>query len=249
MDLTCSAPEASSAMRGSAQLWRKLLVPDLASTGFILTLFLCLLLFDGTTTLFRDADSGWHIRIGEQILATGTVPNIDPFSFSREGQPWFAWEWLADVAMAIAHKSAGLAGVALLYSLAIGACTWLWFRLNWTVGGNFFLTAILAALMLSTSNLHWLARPHVFSWLLLLGLLIFCETAKPKWNWTEAAALALCGILWANIHASFFLGSLLLVLYGIGRWTASFLWPHAIHQARYGKKFFSLSAILLLSSV
>ena len=75
--------------------------------------------FGGRNTLFGDTDSGWHIRNGERILLTGTLPHADPWSFSRPGQPWVAWEWGADVLMGAVDRGFGLAGIALLYGLAI----------------------------------------------------------------------------------------------------------------------------------
>ena len=82
-------------------------VPDLAFATACITLFYCLFLFQGYQQLFRDSDAGWHIRTGEAILATGTLPRTDPYSFTRAGQPWFAWEWLADVAAGSIHRTLG----------------------------------------------------------------------------------------------------------------------------------------------
>src|SRR6476619_1570946 len=101
MDLACSIDSRSVMDRGipkasSRLLW---LLPDTALTMSILTLFLCLFLFDGTQTLFRDSDSGWHIRTGEAILSGAGLPRSDSYSLLRNGQPWFAWEWGADILM------------------------------------------------------------------------------------------------------------------------------------------------------
>ena len=74
-------------------------VPDLAFATACVTLFYCLFLFQGYQKLFRDSDAGWHIRTGEAILNTGTLPRTDPYSFTQGGKPWFAWEWLSDVAV------------------------------------------------------------------------------------------------------------------------------------------------------
>ena len=87
-------------------------MPDLAFATACVTLFYCLFLFQGYQKLFRDSDAGWHIRTGEAILTTGNLPRTDPYSFTRGGQPWFAWEWLADVAMGGIHRAFGLKGVA-----------------------------------------------------------------------------------------------------------------------------------------
>src|ERR1700675_902023 len=49
----------------------------------------------GGTGLIRDSQTGYHVRIGEFVLAHHAVPSRDFFSFTRPGEPWFAWEGLA----------------------------------------------------------------------------------------------------------------------------------------------------------
>src|SRR5262249_35032867 len=115
---------------------RALFLPDVALVASCVAVVYGLFLVSGYQKPFRDSDSGWHIRMGERILATGALPTTDPYAFTRAGQPWLAWEWGADVLMGAAHRAAGLSGVALLYGVAIAAGVWLWFRLNWAVGGN-----------------------------------------------------------------------------------------------------------------
>ena len=62
--------------------------------------------------LLSDGDTGWHIRTGDFILRSHTVPFHDLFSFSRPDQPWYAWEWLSDVVFALLHRWQGLPAVA-----------------------------------------------------------------------------------------------------------------------------------------
>ena len=71
-------------------------LPDVAMAVACVTLFYCLFLYQGYRNLFRDSDAGWHIRSGVDILRTLRLPRTDPYSFTREGTPWFAWEWAAD---------------------------------------------------------------------------------------------------------------------------------------------------------
>ncbi len=52
--------------------------PDLAAVAAVVTLFYCLFLFQGYQKLFRDSDCGWHIRNGETMLSTATLPRTDP---------------------------------------------------------------------------------------------------------------------------------------------------------------------------
>jgi hypothetical protein len=175
-------------------------LPDVAMAAACVTLVYCLFLFQGYEQLFRDSDAGWHIRNGEAILASGTLPHTDPWSFTRAGQPWYAWEWLSDVATGTIQSGFGLRGVALFYAGAIAAGVWLWFRLHWALGGNFLIACAMAPLLLSSCNIHWLARPHILSWLFLLWTMF---PRVPSLAQTTAVTL-----LWANIHPTFVFGLL-----------------------------------------
>jgi hypothetical protein len=177
----------------------------MAMMGAVFTLLYVLALFDGARKLFRDSDTGWHIRTGERILKTGELPRTDPYSWTKPGKEWVAWEWASDVVMGWAHGWGGLGGVALVYMGAIAGCTWLWFRLTWRCGGDFLIACLMASPMLSTVNMHWLARPHVFSWMLLLGWLMIAVSPPARLRAWHCLAAAMGTAVWCAIHASFFL--------------------------------------------
>ncbi|MFN0106438.1 MAG: hypothetical protein ACKV2U_30650 [Bryobacteraceae bacterium] len=214
------------------------LLPDLALALTLFTLFYALAFYHAPERLFRDSDTGWHIRTGERILREFSVPRVDTYSFSRPGGTWYAWEWAADAAMGGAHRIGGLAGVVLLYLAAIGLCTWLWVRLHWACGSNFFTVCLLASPMLTAAQLHWLARPHVFGWVWLLVALLSLETGRMRW-WL---AMAL-SVVWANTHGSFFLLPLLCLTYGagwrvvaaaaLGSFVNPYGWELHVHLVRY----------------
>ena len=64
--------------------------------------------------LLNDPDSYSHIAVGRWILAHGTMPASDPFSFSMHGAPWIAFEWLSEVIYAAVYALSGWAGVVVL---------------------------------------------------------------------------------------------------------------------------------------
>jgi hypothetical protein len=198
----------------------RMAVPDLALLVAGVTLVICLFVYGGTRQLFRDSDTGWHIRTGESILKSRTLPRTDPYSFTRAGQPWFAWEWGADVLFGFAHRLDGLRGVATLTALAISVCSWLWVKLHWAAGGDFFIACLMAPSMLSTAALHWLARPHVLSWVMLLVALLWaerkCRGVEPL-RWTDLIAAAAWSALWANLHASFALAPAIALAYAAAK--------------------------------
>src|SRR5579871_6026605 len=63
-------------------------MPNLAAMLASAALIYCLFIFGGGERLFRDSDSGWHIRNGESILEQRSLPRTDPYSFSKANQPW-----------------------------------------------------------------------------------------------------------------------------------------------------------------
>jgi hypothetical protein len=242
VDSTCS-DEVHPASGVRPLRWRRLLVPDLAFVVALKTLVFCLLLFDGSRALFRDSDSGWHIRNGEAILNGAGLPHADSYSLLRSGEPWFAWEWATDVAMGALHAWGGLAAVAVAYALVLAACTWVWFRLHWVAGGHFLIACVMAVLMLSTVNMHWHARPHVLGWLLLLVTVWWAETTARRLTRVRAIGIAAFGALWANVHASFFLGAVLAALYAAGCALRPLIWT-ADREAEWSRaRMFALAAV------
>jgi hypothetical protein len=230
-------------------------VPNLAAMLAAFALVYCLFIFGGGERLFRDSDSGWHIRNGEAILQQRALPRTDPYSFSKAGQPWVAWEWGADAIMGQLDRADGLRGVASLFALVIAAGMWMWCRLNFASGGDFFLTALLAAPAITTASLHWLARPHVLSWLFALGALWYAETASLRQQSSRQqrepnpgglAAIAAITALWANVHASFLLAPALGLLYAAAHFVRPLVWD--LDRAPEWKKarWFGLAGIAAL---
>ena len=81
-------------------------LPSMTDAAFLMPLVFLFCGMHGAKTLLGDGDTGWHLRTGEWILAHGRVPDHDIFSFTRSGQPWFAWEWLWDVLFGWLHLHA-----------------------------------------------------------------------------------------------------------------------------------------------
>jgi hypothetical protein len=191
------------------------------------TLFYCLFLYGAGEKLFRDSDTGWHIRNGESILRNASLPRKDPYSFSKAGQPWVSWEWASDVLMGVVYRAGGLRALTVLFSLTISAASWLWCRLNFAAGGDFLLAGVFAPLMITTTSPHWLARPHLFSWIFLLATLLFAEWGRQRRRqpaYSRLLPVAAASALWANLHASFFLLPLIALAYAASHLLRPLLW-------------------------
>src|SRR5579862_8997551 len=106
------------------------LLPSLADFAFLMPMAFLFGRMEGVKTLLSDCDTGWHIRTGEWIVANGWVPAKDIFSFSKAGDPWFAWEWLSDVLMAWLNAVGGLRVVVLCAMVLISTVFTLLFLLS-----------------------------------------------------------------------------------------------------------------------
>jgi len=177
------------------------LAPTLPDLFFALLLVARFARIDCWQALLSDGDTGWHIRTGQYILDHG-VPARDLFSFSRADQNWYAWEWLSDLIFGQLHRWWGLPGVAALGVLLVCLPATLLFAWMLRRGAGAWVALMLALAASSAASVHYLARPHLFSLVLLVaGLWLLDEDRRSPtpWLWT---LVPLAG-LWANLHGGF----------------------------------------------
>ncbi len=194
---------------------RALLFPNISEWAFVAILGWLFFGAAGAQTLLGDGDTGWHIRTGEYVLDHFALPPTDPFSFTMEGRVWFAWEWLADLILAVVYRLDGLEGVVLLTAAMIGAASLGMLRFLLWSRVNIFL-AMMAMLMVSgVTTSHWLARPHMFTWVFFLATLWLLEADRRK-NSRRVWLLVPLVALWVNIHGGFMALLLSVAVFGFG---------------------------------
>jgi hypothetical protein len=173
--------------------------------------FLCNSLFRADTFL-SDGDTFWHIAAGAQVWHTGSFPRVDDWSHTFQGHPWIANGWLAELILFGAYDLGGWRTVALVSACTIAATYALLYlilarQMRLTVAIGVATTAYLF------SSGHFLARPHIFSFPLLIiwfsGLVDAIEAKMPPRPY-----LLLVMLLWANIHGGFTLALGLAALLG-----------------------------------
>lgn len=188
-----------------------LLRPSLADLFFPVLLLAVFGRASAWRALLADGDTGWHIRTGDFILATGTVPLHDLFSFSRLDQPWFAWEWLGDIVFALLHRWKGLEAVAAFSAVLLSLSAVLLLRWILRRGAGLWVGLPVALAAVSASSIHYLARPHIFSLLfVILTLWILDEDCRSPGRlvWVLVPMSA----LWCNLHGGFVCGLAILAL-------------------------------------
>ncbi|KAA3450354.1 hypothetical protein C7I87_12010 [Mesorhizobium sp. SARCC-RB16n] len=164
-------------------------------------------------SVLKDPDSWWQVKVGLDFLVNRAFPTVDSYSYTFAGHPWIAKEWLGQVFLGLAYRTAGWNGVATLIIAAIGLTV---FVTAWFLSAS--LKPIVAVAL--TFTLAFLiapiytARPHVFTlpiiviWTAVLFRASAEERAPPWW------LLALV-VLWANLHATFTLSFVIAAFAGL----------------------------------
>src|SRR6476469_5865226 len=67
-----------------------------------------------------DPDLPMHLAVGEWIVAHRQVPFVEPFAWTRPGEPYFAYSWLVQATLYLVMRGAGPVGLHLL-AAACGA--------------------------------------------------------------------------------------------------------------------------------
>jgi hypothetical protein len=152
-----------------------------------------------------DPDMWWHVKVGETILATHRWPTVDPYSFTVNGQPWIAYEWLGEVVLGAAARLGGLRGLDLLLIVLGFAVLVALYAVGATRSGNakagFAATAVLIILATPSFSL----RPQMLGYLFLVLTILALERfrqGKELGLWL----LPLLFLVWVNTHGSFVIG-------------------------------------------
>jgi hypothetical protein len=219
----------------------RFLVPSVRDFIFIF-LFWSLLAGPLSNRPLADPDIGWHIRTGEQILATRQLPRTDPFSSTMQGQPWFAWEWMYDIVLGTLHRICGLNGVVWMCALLIAAIFAMLLGKLVARGTGLLLAIVLMLLAEAAATIHLYARPHIASWLFSLLWFVVLDRweqlergRRPRWIfWFFPGSM----LLWVNLHGGWLFGIALLGIYTVSAFAESvreqdaFAAIRAAHRAR-----------------
>jgi hypothetical protein len=223
------------------------LLPSVADIFF--AILLVVLSSNLGQNLLNDGDTGYHIRAGEYILETRSIPKVDSFSFLDPPPAWTAHEWLSEVVMAKAHDAQGLTGVVIFFSFIIAMTYYLFFQFLRKDCDNILLLAGMVILVIVSSMIHFLARPHVLSLLFLVIWYHILDIYQYK-NKNYLYILPLLTLVWVNLHGGFIIGFVLLGTYFTGNLLYSFLKKISdkqVHAAK-SKSFLIVTFICLFAS-
>jgi hypothetical protein len=202
------------------------------------------------TRLLNDAGIGWHIRNGQRILLTHAVPRTDSFSVTMSGHSWYAWEWLYDLLIAGIHNWLGLNGVVFFTACVIALTFALALKIGLNRGGSLPLTMVLLVLSIAAASIHFLARPHVLSWLfaVIWFQLVDSDSSAPlRGKFHRLFWYPVLMVVWVNLHGGFLLAFVLFGIYAAGLVIEFFISREVQNRALIRDRLNHIGAASLLS--
>jgi hypothetical protein len=154
----------------------------------------------------RAIDLAYHVRAGELTFRTGDLVLIDPFTFTRAGDPWLNQQWAAQLIFASAHRVLGWAGVGITYAAALGSGFSFLYRSCRRAEATPRTASLLTLLGFLVASGSLAARPQALAVPLFTGTWLLLAR-RDRWTWL----VPILALIWANVHGSFVLAPLLVV--------------------------------------
>lgn len=164
-----------------------------------------------------DPDLWFHLADGNYILSHHSIPQTDPFSFTRLGQLWVPHSWLFDVAASIVWGHLGPRTAEAFMAVVFMAAIMVSFALLVGRGvAPLKAMGIGLALAIMAGNTRGI-RPQVISLLLcnIVILLLVRHRYRPSWKllvWLPAVFL-----IWSQVHGAVVLGLVVVGVWLLGR--------------------------------
>jgi hypothetical protein len=156
-----------------------------------------------------DPDFWWHLKTGEYIVKTFSIPRVDFYSFTTPGKAWVAHEWLSEVIFYLVYSRFGPYALIFLFTLLIALAFWIVFRRS---PAHPFIKAFAVLLgvwsILPTIGVRPRALTFLFAAIYLALLHRFVRERETKAIWWLVPMMA----VWVNLHAGYLIG---LVLIGV----------------------------------
>jgi hypothetical protein len=190
----------------------------LRSSRRLLVIVFMAVIFTGAAQPITDPDFWWHLKTGQFIVKTRSIPHTDIFSSVRFGSEWVTHEWLSEVFIYSVFRSLGYAGLIVVFSIVITVAFWIAYQRCRQLAGHPFVAGFALLLGAAATMPTWGVRPQMFSLLFASIFISFLERYSRCEEMPSIWWLAPLMIFWVNLHAGFALGLALIVLTIAGLW-------------------------------
>ena len=167
-------------------------------------------------------DFWWHLKTGQVIATTGSIPRVDLFSFTAAGKPFVLQNWLAELLYYIVYRAAGFPLLMFFNALMATAAFLFVYRLCLEATDKVRIAAFVA--FLAAIGNYSTVRPQTFSFFMFAAYswtLSGYRFRRRDALWT----LPVLMIFWVNLHGAFVLGLGLVAIYAATEGCRRFIDP------------------------
>ena len=201
------------------------LLSTIRSSRRLLVVVFMLVIFAAAARPIKDPDFYWHLKTGQYLLETRSIPSVDIFSTVKFGSEWVTHEWLSELFMYSIFQVFGYLGLIVVFSGIITGTFSVAYRRCKQVAPHPYVAGFALILGAAATIPTWGVRPQMLSMLfaaifvMVLGDYYRNERQNVIWF------LVPLTILWVNMHAGFAMGLALIVLTIISLLTDGVLLP------------------------
>jgi len=189
-------------------LFSKFKNKNISKYGFAVLCLIIIFLFAFKAP--SDPDLGWHLKTGELIWQTKSIPHIDPYSYTMSDFPWIDHDWLSEVFIYGIYKNFGILGNCLFYAFII-LFVFAYLLPKTTIKKISPEIAILLGAFGALICMPYVGiRPQVIGLVGIACILVILNELYKNGETKKIFFLPLIFLFWTNMHPSFGMGLIVL---------------------------------------
>ena len=141
------------------------LIDTIKSSRRLLVVVFMLVIFAAAARPIKDPDFYWHLKTGQYLLETGSIPRTDIFSNSKFGSEWVTHEWLSELFMFSIFRVLGYAGLIAVFAAIITTTFSLAYRRCQEVAPHPYIAGFALLVGAAATMPTWGVRPQMLSML------------------------------------------------------------------------------------
>jgi hypothetical protein len=164
-------------------------------------------------------DFWWHLRIGETIYSTHTIPTTNSYAWTLPGdQPFFYAAWLGELLFYWLYHLGGLALNIFMRTLLVGLSFWLVAGEARRHSGSWRIAALVLTLVCIMSMNNLPVRTQMWAWLpFMVTYIVLKRFSEGELGWYWLLICPASMVFWVNVHGSYILGLVLPAIFFLGQ--------------------------------
>jgi len=173
-------------------------------------------------------DFWWHLKVGEIIFHTKSIPKTNMFAWSLPNNyPYFYGAWLGELLFYLVYKIGQVPLILFVRNVLGGIVLGVLSLLSFRKSKSWRVSAIVLVIFFLMFWYNGSVRTQMWAWILFIVFFFLVDSySQGSINQYWLVVLPIVMILWTNLHGSFVLGLVIIFIYLISELISKLLLPH-----------------------